>query len=126
MLKNARSNVPRRIDGLVHSLFGRGLDADIRGICYQLLHAAVGAMIAGERLGASDAVFLVHKFSSTDLNSRRVSENLADWRNFASLLAGRPATAFANDGIWGPIALPDRAGRFEGIRLFLSSVTTAL
>lgn len=122
MSKNPASNVPKRIDGLVHTLFGRTLDESIRGVRYQLLHGAVGALIVGERLGATDAVFLVHKFMSPWLNPRRVSDNQADWAKFA-ILVGGSATEFDQHEIRGPFKLPE-GGRFNGVRLFLASVTT--
>ena len=121
-----RSKVPKRIEQLSAALFGTHLDGTIRKLRYQLLHSAVGALIAAADQKANCAVFLVHEFYSSKLNSEKVDQNMAHWTAFVRAFPDLARAAVERNQVLGPISVPGY-GRVTGsIPLYLGNVFSVL
>jgi hypothetical protein len=120
------SNVCARIDGLSRALFNTGLDAQIRSLRYQLLHATAGALIAAKKYGAEAAIFLVHKFISNRLNPSSIACNDRDWRTFVAAIGkGREVRGERNYAI-GPLGVAGGEYVPSDIPLYLGMIEARL
>lgn len=116
------SNVPRRIENLASTLFGR-LDDEIRCLRYQLLHATVATILSAQAYSADKALFLVYEFTSSKLKSENIARNRRDWANFVRALAGKSAPKLIEENqIIGPVHLPN----LTTPSLYLGHLATAL
>ncbi len=104
------SNVPKRIENLASTLFGR-LDDRVRDLRYQLLHGTVATLISAEECGASIAVFLVYEFISAGLTPEKVARNRQDWAHFVRAFPETGAVEIAENQILGPIRVPNFTSR---------------
>ena len=117
-----RSNVPRRIENLAFTLFGR-FDDEVRSLRYQLLHATAATVISAWAHRADKALFLVHEFISAKLKSENIARNRQDWTNFVRALTGASAPeAVEENQILGPIGLHSQSSP----SLYLGHLVTEL
>ena len=119
-----KSNVPKRIDHLSRSMFGRAVDGEIRGIRYQLLHASAAVLIRAKSIGAAHAVFLVHEFITDKWDEKKARENMEDFQRFVAILANVPEGEIRGGTLYGPVSVP--GGEFVpgDVPLFLGKMTT--
>jgi hypothetical protein len=97
------SNVPRRIEFLCKSVFGRPLDQEIRQLRYQLLHGLAAALIEANEQKASQAVFIVHEFRSEVLNAKDVETNHQDFQRFIQALIKKQDFILSPGSLVGPV-----------------------
>lgn len=85
-----------RVNELSRVIFGRAaesngrLDSDLAVLRYQLLHGLAGTVFEADRSGASQAVFVVHEFSSRHTNDKRLKANHEALNAFLSALGRGP------------------------------------
>ncbi len=120
------SNVPRRIDLLSRSIFGRPIDEELGQIRYQLLHGLGGTLIEARNQGATQAVFVVHEFISDHVATENVDRNAADFERFVRPLPGWEGGPISAGRLIGPIRV--LGGEFvpTDIPAFIGKVTTIL
>ena len=115
---DAPSKVPDRIDQLVATLFGSGLEP-VAHLRYQLLTASVGTLIEAQQRGAEQAVLVVHVFRAPDSDPTKVATNAADYGAFVRSF---DSTAASDDGVVaGPFTVPG-----SDIPLLIGKATTDL
>ena len=112
------SRVQDRIYGLVQAAFGRGLDEEVRGLRYQLLHGTAGTLAAAGEQGARVAVFIAHVFETGLADEEKLARNREDWDRFVGALsgmgtAGEMMGAGDGAGLLGPFTVPG-GGRVPG------------
>lgn len=120
------SNIPRRIDLLSRSIFGRPIDEELGQTRYQLLHGLAGTLIEAKNQGATQAVFVVHEFISDKVAPENVDRNAADFERFVRALSGWEGSPIGAGKLVGPIRVP--GGEFvpAAIPAFIGKVTTIL
>jgi hypothetical protein len=121
-----RSKVPERIDGLLSAVFGKGLDEQLGGLRYQLLHAVAGTLIEAKAREAIMAAFIVHEFRSVHLNARKVAANGDDWARFMGLLAQQSGVELSADGLSGPFKVVGGGLVPNDIPLYVGKIVTDL
>jgi hypothetical protein len=122
-----KSNVPARITGLVRALFGSDLEAEIRGLRYQLLHSAAATLIEAQKQGAHVAVFLVHEFLSSRLKPKNVQRNQCDWNSFVTkLFRNQAPPATTEPRMIGPLSVPGGGLVPSSIPLYVGKIQSRL
>jgi hypothetical protein len=90
-VENKPSNLPKRIDLLCRSLFGKTVKEfpALKSFRYQLLAAVGGALIEAKIRKAALCLFVVHVFLTESVDFKKVEENSKDFDKFIQLLSGR-------------------------------------
>jgi hypothetical protein len=120
------SSVPARIRQLSLALFGREPDEGIRGLRYQLLHAAAATLIETQRSGAQLGLFLVHEFRSTSLNRNKLTQNAADLENFVHAFPELATARIEENQILDPVVVPGGGRVPHSVPLHLGELVTEL
>ena len=94
-----------RLNFLIEKLMLTDKKEKISEIRYQLLHRTVSAIIEAERIGASQAMILVHSFSKID-------SGINDFKNFASLFE----VEIGINDVQGPILINDIEVYFSWVK----------
>jgi len=123
---NSRSNVPARIRQLSLALFGRVPDAVIRGLRYQLLHAAAATLIEAAANKAELGLFLVHEFQSANLSSAKLKKNSTDWENFVRVFPELAGAQVEKNQILGPVSVMGGGRVPSSVPLYLGKLVTEL
>jgi hypothetical protein len=121
-----RSKAPARIAALVRAIFNSELDAGIRPLRYQLLHAVAATLIEAQQRGAEVAAFLVHEFLSTRLQPDKVLRNHLDWQSFVARLARDQAAPVQAGRTIGPIFVAGGGLVPSTIPLYLGKIQSNL
>jgi hypothetical protein len=100
------SKVPERIDLLLRSMFGHGLDERLGHLRYQLLHGAAATLIEARNRSARRAAFIVHEFLSAQTHPDKVKRNNEDWAYFLSLLGHQGGELPISGSLLGPFTVP--------------------
>jgi len=105
--KKPRSNIPKRIDLLCRSLFGKTVQEmpKMANLRYQLLTGCAGTLIDAESIKAHLGIFVVHVFLSNTLDMEKVNQNEKDFKNFIRLLSKNPHLKLEGGELFGPIAV---------------------
>jgi hypothetical protein len=119
------SQLPRRIELLADRLFGRGVDAKVRLLWYQLMHATAAAWSDALDCGARSAIVIVQEFRSPGLSKFSLERNAKAWKEFLNLFPELTEDVSLPDGLLlGPV----RAAYFawRGIPLYFVKLVTNL
>ncbi len=105
--KKPRSNIPKRIDHLCRSLFGKTVQEipKLANLRYQLITGAAGTLIDAELIKADLAVFVIHTFLSNKLDMEKVDQNEKDFYNFIRLLSEDTKLKLEDGELFGPIVV---------------------
>jgi len=103
--RNPRSNLPARIAQLSQAVFGRAVDAAIRPLRYQLLHALAATAIVASEYQAKVGVLVIHEFISLGLDFDRVVENANDLQAFVAAVPGWEQAEYKTGRLLPPIML---------------------
>ncbi len=113
-----KTNFPRRLQWLTHSLLGVDAFADvamttlteaISGLPYQLLSGIAGLIIEAQQHQCMDAVLIIHEFRTSETTDKKLAVNAAALTKFLRLLwsanyeQGTPA--LADKKLLGPVRL---------------------
>ena len=120
------SNVPARIRQLSLALFGREPDEGIRGLRYQLLHAAAATLIEARSNEAEMGLLLIHEFRSASLNGDKLRQNATDWRNFVHAFPELATARIKEDQILGPVSVHGGGRVPNVVLLHLGKLVTEL
>jgi len=120
------SNVPKRIEQLSIALFGRQPDDVIRGLRYQLVHAAAASLIEADAHSARCGIFLVHEFISAGLSRPKLEQNAKDWAAFVRAFPQVAEATVQKNQILGPVSVPGGGRVPRAIPLYLGKVMTEL
>ncbi len=104
---NPRSNIPKRIDLLCRSLFGKTVQEmpELANLRYQLITGAAGTLIDAESIKAHLSVFVIHVFLSNKLDVEKVDQNEKDFNKFIRLLSKNPQLKLEDGELFGPIVV---------------------
>lgn len=107
-VRNPRSNGVARIDQLLGSLMGHGLNEDqsLGDLRYQLLTATAGALCAAERAKARRSVLLVQEFVADATSDGKQAINAADLSNFVRRLSYGSVHTVESGLLYGPFTVP--------------------
>jgi hypothetical protein len=104
-VENKPSNLPKRIDLICQSLFGKTVKEfpALKSFRYQLLAAVAGALIEAKIRKAALCLFVVHVFLTKLVDLKKIEENSRDYDKFIQLLSGRPDLEVKDGKLIGPI-----------------------
>jgi hypothetical protein len=120
------SNVPARIRQLSLALFGREPDEEIRGLRYQLLHAAAATLIETRANDAPLGLLLIHEFRSASLNRDKLTQNANDWQNLVHAFPELATDRIGENQILGPVSVPGGGRVPHSVLLYLGKLVTEL
>lgn len=119
------SMLPIRMELLANRLFGRGVDAKVRLLWYQLMHATAAAWCDALACGATSAVVVVQEFRSPGLSKVCLERNDRAWKEFLDLFPELTEDVSLTDGLLlGPVRSTYSA--WQGIPLHFVKVVTNL
>ncbi len=125
---NPRSKIPKRIDILCRSLFGKKQQElpEMANLRYQLLTGSAGTLIDAESIKAHIAVFVIHVFLSNELDMEKVDQNDKDFNKFIRLLSENPKLKLENGKLLDPIVV--NGGEFvpSHIPLYVGKIHTRI
>lgn len=105
--RGERTNAPARLEGLRRAFFGRDSDwSHLAPLRYQLFSAIAGTIAAARERSATQAVFLVHEFSTHATDPVLQRENAADLARFIQVLFDR-CPSERTEWLLGPFDLPE-------------------
>jgi hypothetical protein len=114
------SNMDKRIARLTQALFYK---KDVSHLKYQLLLALGGTLVEAKRHKASFAVFIIHEFVSSNLDSDKIQKNADDLNEFISCLTNKPI--FLDYGeLIGPFNIPGGEDISRDTPVYIGKVKT--
>ena len=124
--KDTKSNVPKRIDLLMKSIFGRPINENFGQLRYQLLHGLAGTLVEAKQQRASQAIFVVHEFISKKTKPEKVEQNKIDFERFINSFPRFETYEISPGILVGPLRVT--GGEFvpKEIPVLIGKVTTNL
>ena len=114
-----RSNIPKRIEMLMHRLFGQ--PTDLSTIRYQLLHGVAASLIFAADQKAAAAVFVVFEFRGPGCSKENLARNASDLQKFVTLVSGTMQRLRVGQ-LSGPFTVPGGGKIPPGMPLFIGKV----
>jgi hypothetical protein len=120
------SRLPERIDRLSRLVFGRPVDKALGRLRYQLLHGIAGTALEAHRLGVTWAAFIVHEFTGSQTDAKRLEANQGDLDRFVTALSGGAPTTLEPGTLIGPFFVQSAGSDLNQLPIYVGKVRTSL
>ncbi len=119
-LSGVATNVPGRVEGLIQALFKQPYSKNIISLQYQLLHAVAATLVEAKKQGATKAIFVVHTFKTSKMDSLKNKDNNEKLDRFVRVIG--LGSRIRDGKIIGPISVPGNDFIPSDVSLYLGKI----
>jgi hypothetical protein len=123
-LNGINTKVTNRIEDLIKAIFTKPFSNSITSLRYQLIHAIAGTLAEAKIQKANKAVFIIQKFLTDNVDSKKVEDNDNEINKLVKVLSNSQISKINHNELYGPFLVPGNLFIPSDIPLYIGKVIT--